>query len=102
MIKKIKLILFILLMMALAGGMVWLAISNVRLTEKNCVQAEINSAQADLINLQEAYINEIELRLEAKYSRVVTVTAYCENEDKTAIGEAPAPGTCAVAENLPE
>lgn len=97
--KTNNLIFFVLMALMLFAGM-RLITSNLKAEERGRMQAEINEAQAEVINLQEAYINEIKARLAARYENTVTVTAYCEHEDKTAIGEEPAPGTCAVSENL--
>jgi len=83
----------------------WMVIDQTRTI---CRQHDEIASCKDLISVQEAYIYELEGRLEAKYHRDVTVTAYtarvaeCDADpDNTAMMTKPVPGrTVAVPRDL--
>jgi 3D (Asp-Asp-Asp) domain-containing protein len=94
---------FILLLSVILAG-VWFYTCIQLINTRNTLaeQRIISDQQTEIINTLKADNADLEERLAQRFSQIVSVTAYCQNDANTAIGEDPEPGTCAISDDLLE
>lgn len=97
----------ILISLIIAGLLLYTSIQLINSRHALVEQQVISNQQIELINVQDVYIKileetikDLKTALIRKESATVDITAYCETQNKTAIGKRPEPGTCAISRNL--